>query len=49
MGRRLVDHGLMAEMNAVKITDGDRGIPDEFGKARNVSENSHSGGLGSYR
>jgi len=36
----------MAEMYAVKITDGDRGIPDGIRKPRNVSEYPHGGGLG---
>ena len=46
MRRGLVNHCPVTEMDAIEVTDGDRGIPDKIRQPRNVSEYAHCGGLG---
>ena len=46
---RLANHRLVTEMDAIEVTDGDRGIPDKIRQPRNVSEYAHCGSLGNYR
>jgi hypothetical protein len=47
--RSLADHGLMTEVDAIEVTNSDRGIPDKIRQPRNVSEYAHRGGLGNHR
>ena len=49
MRSRLGNHRLVTEMDAIEITDGDRGIPDKIRQPSDVSEYAHCGDLGSYR
>lgn len=49
MRSRLVDHRLVAKMDAIEITDGDRGFTDKIRQPRDVSEYAHCGSLGNFR
>lgn len=49
MRGRFGNHRLVTEMNAIEITDRDRGIPDEIRQPSDVSEYAHCGDVGSYR